>query len=266
MGEERLSLRADCERCFGLCCVAPAFSASADFAISKPAGQACPNLQRDFRCGIHTRLRQQGFRGCTVYDCFGAGQQVSQVTFGGRDWRRAPESATEMFKVFPIVRDLHELAWYVSEARTLPARSLHGALNRALQETERLAGLGPDALAELDVAAHRRSVNNLLLAASGLVRADVPHQLDYRGADLIGADLHGQDLRGASLRGACLIEADLRVADLRMVDVIGADLRGAHIAGADLSGSIFLVQSQLDSASGDSSTTLPASLTYPTHW
>lgn len=154
-----------------------------------------------------------------------------------------------MFKVFPIVRDLHELAWYLSQARTLPAAGgLHGALSRALQETEQLAGLGPDGLVELDVAAHRGSVNDLLLAASELVRADVPHKLDYRGADLIGSDLHGQDLRGASLKGAYLIEADLRGADLKMVDVIGANLRGADIAGADLRGSIFLIQSQLDSA------------------
>ncbi len=57
----RRDLRADCERCFGLCCVAPAFSASADFAIDKPAGQACPNLQAAFRCGIHQRLAQVTF-------------------------------------------------------------------------------------------------------------------------------------------------------------------------------------------------------------
>ena len=57
-----LGLRADCARCFALCCVAPAFAISVDFAINKRAGKACPNLQADFRCGIHTRLRQQGFR------------------------------------------------------------------------------------------------------------------------------------------------------------------------------------------------------------
>src|SRR5665648_31508 len=71
-----LSLRADCESCFALCCVAPAFSASADFAVNKPAGQACPNLQADYRCGIHTRLRQQGFRGCTVYDLLLAASEL----------------------------------------------------------------------------------------------------------------------------------------------------------------------------------------------
>src|SRR5664280_3102076 len=254
---DRLSLRADCQSCLALCCVAPAFSASADFAINKPAGQACPNLQSDFRCGIHTRLRQQGFGGCTVYDCFGAGQKVCQATFGGQDWRQAPRTAQQMFDVFSIMRDLHELLWYVSEALTFhSARPLHGELTQALEKTGRLTEHSPDALLELDIAAHRRDVNGLLLGASELVRADVPHKMDHRGADLIGADLEGADLRGASLRGAFLIGADLRGADLRMADVIGADLTG----------SIFLIQSQLDAAKGDARTRVPASLTQPTHW
>ena len=89
--EPRRNLLADCGNCFGLCCVALAFTASADFAMDKEAGEPCRNLQSDFRCGIHRTLRAQGFPGCTVYDCFGAGQQVSQVTFGGRDWREAHE-------------------------------------------------------------------------------------------------------------------------------------------------------------------------------
>lgn len=264
---DRLSLRADCESCFALCCVAPAFAASADFAINKPAGQACPNLHSDFRCGIHTRLAEQGFRGCTVYDCFGAGQMVSQVTFGGQDWRAAPRTARQMFEVFAIMRDLHELLWYLSEALRLQgARSIHGELSLALQETERLTRHSAEALTELDVAAHRRDVNDLLLAASAMVRAEVPRKKDHRGADLIGVNLQGADLRGASLRGANLIGADLRGADLRMGDVTGADFRGADLRGADLTGSIFLIQSQLDAAKGDASTTLPASLTRPTHW
>ncbi|MCW2641062.1 MAG: hypothetical protein JWP76_3368 [Dactylosporangium sp.] len=264
----RLSLRADCERCFGLCCVAPAFSASADFAIDKDAGQACPNLQSDFRCGIHKRLRQQGFPGCTVYDCFGAGQKVAQVTFGGQDWRQAPRTAEQMFEVFPIMRQLHELLWYLTEALTLQAaRSLHGELSLAFDETERLTHNSPEFLMELDVAAHRRDVNALLLRTSELVRAEARRQKkDRRGADLIGADLRGADLRGANLRGAYLIGADLRGADLRVADLIGADFRAADLRGADLTGSIFLTQSQLNAAKGDTDTKLPPSLTRPTHW
>lgn len=263
-----LGLRADCERCFALCCVAPAFSASADFAINKPAGQACPNLQPDFRCGIHTRLRDQGFRGCTVYDCFGAGQKVSQVTFGGQDWRRVPETAERMFEVFPIMRDLHELLWYLTEALTLqPDGTLHAELSLALERTEQLTGTSPAALLELDLAAHGRDVNALLLRTSNFARAGVqPKKKDHRGADLIGANLEGADLRGASLRSAYLIGADLRNADLRMADLTGADVRGADLSGADLSGSLFLIQSQLDAANGDTETKLPPSLTRPAHW
>jgi len=267
LGGDRPRLRADCESCFALCCVVPAFSASADFAINKPAGAPCPNLAPDFRCGIHTRLRAEGFRGCTVYDCFGAGQNVSQVTFGGQDWRSAPGTARQMFEVFPVMRDLHELLWYLSEAVTLPVGgSLHAELSRALAVTAGLTGQGPDALLGLDVAAHRQDVNELLLAASERARAGVRHKLDHRGDDLIGADLKDADLRGASLRGAYLIGADLRRADLRGADVIGADLRGADLRGADLTGTIFLIQSQLDAARGDSVTRLAPSFTRPTHW
>jgi len=264
-GRERL--RADCTRCFALCCVAPAIAASADFAIDKPAGHPCPNLRAGFRCGIHDRLRQRGFPGCAVYDCFGAGQKVSQVTFHGRDWRRTPRIATQMFKVFTIMRQLHELMWYLTEALTLqPARRLHAELTLALDETERLTRHGPDALMELDVTAHRRGVNALLLLASELVRAQARRDDDFRGADLIGKDLRDADLRGANLRGAYLIGADLRGADLRLADVIGADLRGADLGSADLTESIFLTQAQVDAANGDSDTKLPQQRTRPTHW
>jgi uncharacterized protein YjbI with pentapeptide repeats len=264
----RPGLRADCERCFGLCCVAPAFSASADFAIDKEAGQPCPNLQSDFRCAIHHRLRQKGFPGCTVYDCFGAGQKVAQVTFGGQDWRRTPRIAAQMFEVFTIMRQLHELLWYLTEALSLrAARPLHGELGLALDKTERLTHNSPDDLAGLDTKVHRREVDALLLRTSEMVRAGARRQLiDRRDADLIGKDLRGVGLRAADLGRACLIGADLRGADLGMADLIGADFRGADLSGADLTGSIFLTQSQLDSAKGDLDTKLPPSLTRPTHW
>jgi uncharacterized protein YjbI with pentapeptide repeats len=153
-----------------------------------------------------------GVPGCAVYDCFGAGQQVAQVTFGGRDWRREPGLAGQMFGVFTVMRQLHELLWYLSEALTLPAaRPVHGDLSRALDETERLTQQNAGALAELDVVAHQRAVNTLLLRASELARAGARRTGgDLRGADLAGKDLKGADLSGASLRGARLIGADLR--------------------------------------------------------
>ena len=261
-------LRADCANCFALCCVVPAFAASADFAVDKPAGRPCANLGEDFRCGIHTRLRDEGFRGCTVYDCFGAGQKVSQVTFGGRDWRRNPKEARQMFEVFPVMRDLQELLRYLTEALSLPAaRSVHGALAEALDRTRALTLERPEALRRTDVPALRAEVNVLLLRAGELARAEVKGpRKDHRGADLIGARLRGADLRGANLRGAYLIGADLRGADLRSADVIGVDFRGADLRGANLTGALFLVQAQLDAAVGDAATVLPPALRRPAHW
>jgi len=266
--EDRRDLQADCRNCFGLCCVALPFAASADFAVDKGAGQPCANLKADFRCGIHTSLRERGFSGCTVFDCFGAGQKVSQVTFGGRDWRQAPETARRMFDVFPVMRQLHELLWYITEALELPsARPVHSDLRRALRDTDRLTRGSAETLAALDMAALRHEVNIVLMRAGELARAGVPgRRKNHRGADLIGADLKGADLRGANLRGACLIAADLQNADLRAADLIGADFRDADLSGADLTGAIFLTQAQLNAAKGDATGKLPPKLTRPAHW
>ncbi|MFF5160140.1 pentapeptide repeat-containing protein [Streptomyces sp. NPDC000348] len=261
-------LQADCANCFGLCCVALPFARSADFAADKAAGQACSHLGTDFRCGIHEGLRDRGYPGCTVFDCFGAGQKVSQVTFGGTDWRRAPESARSMFRVFPVMRQLHELLHYVTEALGLAAaRPVHRELRRALARIDGLTRGSAESVAGLDVNALRGEVNPLLLRASELTRARIPgRKRDHRGADLIGARLSGAGLRGASLRGALLVAADLGGADLRDADLIGADLRDADLGGADLTGALFLTQAQLDAARGDAATVLPPALRRPAHW
>lgn len=271
-----LNLQADCENCFGLCCVSLSFAASVDFLIDKEAGKPCTNLQPDFRCGVHTNLRTLGFRGCTVYDCFGAGQKVSQLTFGGNNWRYAPETAQLMFEVFPIMNNLHELLWYLKEALSLPEAScIYPELRSAYDMTEQFTLLDPDSLLQIDVTTHRDNVNVLLLRTSELLRtaalqklknSSKRHKTYGRGTDLIGANLRGADLRGANLRGAYLIAADLRGADLRAADLIGADFRDADLRGADLSQSIFLTQTQLNSAKGDLSTKIPSAFTRPSYW
>ncbi|MEU8775189.1 pentapeptide repeat-containing protein [Streptomyces sp. NPDC048606] len=261
-------LQADCTACFALCCVALPFAKSTDFAVNKSAGTPCGNLREDFRCGIHTRLRDSGFQGCTVFDCFGAGQQISQVTFEGRDWRAHPDTRAAMFEAFPVMRQLHELLFYTSEALALPAAApVHADLRTALAKTEALTRADAATLVALDVPALRQEVNALLLRASELVRAKSPgRRKNHRGADLMGARLSGADLRGANLRGAYLIAADLRRADLRGADLIGADLRDANLRGADLRDALFLTQAQLNAARGDTATRVPTTLTRPAHW
>ena len=94
-----------------------------------------------------------------------------------------------MFAVFPVMRDLHELLWYLAEAMTLPrVRPVREELARAYAETERLTREPAGVLVETDTAAYRREVNTLLRRASELVRAGA------RGRDLRDADLRGADL------------------------------------------------------------------------
>ncbi|UFJ40358.1 pentapeptide repeat-containing protein [Brevibacillus humidisoli] len=269
----RFSFTSDCENCFGLCCVALPYAKSADFAFHKDGGAPCRNLKKDYRCGIHQNLRDNGFKGCTVYECFGAGQTVSQLTYKGKGWREDPEIAKEMFDVFPIMQQLHEMLYYLDEALSLEdTEPLYHDLLPVIKETERLTRLDPQSILQLDVPAHRAIVNKLLLQASERVRAKVKkgnkhHERKRAGRrDLIGAKLKGADLRGANMRGVLLIAADLREADLRWADLIGADLRDADIRGANLVGSIFLTQAQVNAAIGDSNTKLPHPLKVPEHW
>jgi uncharacterized protein YjbI with pentapeptide repeats len=115
-----------------------------------------------------------------------------------------------MFEVFGVMRNLHELFWYLSEALTLrPARSLHVELQLVLEEVQGLTPQGPDALVDLDHSAHRRHVNTLLLRTSELVRGQTPRKRGFTRRDLIGKDLHGRNLRGTLLLGAYLIGAEL---------------------------------------------------------
>lgn len=269
-------LKPQCEKCFGLCCVALYFSVQDGFPTDKRAGTPCPNLDADFRCAVHEKLGVLGLKGCTAYECFGAGQQVSQITFAGRDWRMEPSSADLMFEVFLIMRQLHEMCWYLIEALSFKLASpLSEELKEALYETEHITRFTPHSLMEFDLTTHRTKINGLLQNTSKLVRSEIScanqssHHTDKvrkMRADFFGKDLRKRDLRCADLRGACLIAANLEGADLSGTDFIGADFRDTNLRGANLSKSIFLTQSQANVAKGGSDTTLPSSLSRPKHW
>lgn len=272
----RDNLRIDCEKCFGFCCVALYFSASEGFPADKDAGKPCLNLQSDFSCKVHKDLRSLGLKGCTTYDCFGAGQKVAQITYDGRDWQQAPESARQMYEAFLFMRQLHEMLWYLTEAYVLqPAGRVQGEIKTMLNKTESLTLLSDDALLKLDLEAHRAAVNALILQTSELIRSKIRKgqtalskrkKVLGRGLDLIGTDLRKTDLRGENLRGAYLIAADLSGVDLSFADLIGADLRDTNISGADLARSMFITQAQINAAKGNSETKLPKSLSRPIHW
>lgn len=266
-------LRADCSNCFALCCTAFGFFRSADFAEDKPAGEPCRHLGPKYDCSIHDVLRPRGFRGCAVFDCFGAGQLVSRQLFDGVGWRERPDTRRSMFSAFAVVRQLHEMLWFLSEARMRTNDAdLVDEIDQQSHALVRLTRHHPDRLTTVNPDDHRSSVRALLLTVSDEVRASYCAEDDeFDGqlvpyADLAGACLQERVLCGADLRGACLIGADLRGSDLTAVDLLGADTRAALVSGADLSASLFLTQSQVNAMHGDHSTQLSTNLSIPPHW
>lgn len=271
----RESLRPDCANCFGLCCVAFHYLKSEDFPINKPAGQPCVHLADSYTCTIHSELRERGFKGCTVYDCLGAGQFVSQVTFGGESWQEQENSGTLMFTVLPIVTQVHELLFYISDMldRSIPKREAH-PLRRLLDELLIFRELPPEQMTGMALMTFRQQARPLFIRLSqnirsgGLERVGLTltsrHEQDR--ADLIGKNLTRHDVRGTCYRGALLIGANLRGQDLSYVDFMGADVRGLDVRAAVLTESLFLTQMQVNSMNGDRHTILAPAYTRPSHW
>ncbi|WP_042148591.1 pentapeptide repeat-containing protein [Paucisalibacillus sp. EB02] len=265
------NLNSDCKNCFGLCCVALPYGKSADFPFDKDGGVPCQNLCSNNLCSIHDTLREKGFRGCVSYECFGAGQHVSQTIYHGKEWRENAQHADEMFAVFPLVHQLHEILWYLQQTLTLKeTESFHDSLQKMFEETVELTEKNPKEILELDITAHRNKVNKLLINSSKAYRADIVIKRKknriQKNSDYIGANLRGLNLQGEDLRGKLMIASDLRQSDLRKADLIGADLRDADLRGANLATVLFLTQSQINSAVGDAHTKIPSNLTKPSHW
>lgn len=269
-------LKIDCEKCVGLCCVALFFSKTDGFPIDKEAGKPCINLEPNFKCKVHKNLSEKGLKGCIAYDCFGAGQKVAQVTYSEEDWRKNPQSAKKIFDGFLVMKQLHEMLWYLTEAFRLQSNdSLKEEISKMIMDTDKLTDLTGDSLMELDLVAHRFKVNALLLKTSEALRAkasrsnknSLKNKKTIGGRlNLIGLDLKKVNLVGENLSGALLIAADLRDVDLSFADLIGADMRDTDLRGANLSNSIYITQAQINAAKGNANTKLPKSIVRPSHW
>jgi hypothetical protein len=254
-------LASDCSSCSGLCCVLLPFDRRDGFGITKAGGTPCHHLTGDDTCGIHRTLRADGWPGCTRFECFGAGQHLTHVTYGGSSWRDQGDLG-EMAAVLTVVRALHEMMLHLT---TAAARSPEPVQDRLLAELVTLDHADPVTLLTADLDDLHDRVGDALAAASARVRA-VHDGPDLTRADLAGKDLSGRDLRGAALRGALLIRADLSGADLADADLLGADLRDADVRGTRLAAALFLTQPQVNGALGDAATALPPGLNRPGHW
>ena len=140
-----------------------AFDRSEWFAFDKPADQPCAHLSPSNRCRQHARLEASGNRGCASYDCYGAGQRVTEELFPGVAWRRAPEQRRALFAAFLRLRDVHELRLLLHEAARLSLPEAARALGQQLLDSlEPASGFTAATLAALDVEGLRAAVHAYL--------------------------------------------------------------------------------------------------------
>lgn len=257
----RLDLTADCARCHALCCVLLPYRRAGGFGADKAGGVPCHHLRDDDRCEIHADLPELGWPSCVTFDCFGAGQQVTQVTYAGASWRDASGEGElgEMAAVLSALRRVHEMLLHLDE---VAERSPDPAADELAQRLSVLRDATPVEILTTDLDDLQDECGALLTAASARLRD--PAGPDLTHADLAGQDLRGRDLRSASLRGALLIGVDLRDVVLDRADLLGADLRGADLRGADLTEALFLTGPQLAGARTDERTRAPARVSAPT--
>lgn len=156
------ALRADCSRCAGLCCVVPAFYSVQGFGFDKPAHSACRYLTLENRCAIHVKRAALGFRGCVGFDCYGAGQRVTQELCRGVSWRGSDEAAVRLFSAYTSCLALHRLMGMLvlAEATVPPPlaaqmRVKREQLNELCRSEEAMSG-------RLDSAALQREVLELV--------------------------------------------------------------------------------------------------------
>lgn len=258
-------LTIDCDKCSGLCCVALYCAKTEGFPEDKIAGKPCQNLMPDFSCSIHSKLVESKMKGCLAYDCFGAGQKITQDCYPTINWQSESEKSNQIFNVFLVVVQLHQMLWYLVEASSLNlSERIKSDIDILILENERMTELGPNEILNLDIETYRLKVNKLLKEISKMIAVHskkVEEKKDYFGKNFKGTNLDGRDF-SMSL----MIAANLEGCSLCGTNFLGADMRDANVKNTDLSESVFLTQMQINATKGDMNTKLPSSLIYPYSW
>lgn len=261
------SMKCDCAHCSGLCCIALFFSKVDGFPINKSAGYPCINLLKDYRCKIHSQLESKKMKGCIGYDCFGAGQHVTQVIYKGDTWNNTPERSTEIFDVFIAVYDLYQIRYYLEESLLIiPAQSLEKSLQSLIDENITICNGSPHAILSFDLDEYRNRSNIVLKQVCKLLEHSLKIDTPKTPKSFFAGNFKGKNMSGTDLSTLLLIAADFENCIFNGTIFLGADTRDTNFTNADLREAVFLTQGQINSAKGSTSTKLPAHLDYPPTW
>jgi len=258
------NLRINCKDCSGLCCVALYFNQSDGFPENKKAEKPCVNLNNDYTCKIYTQLESKGLKGCIAYDCFGAGQKVTQEWKSKGTWNSNNLIKQDIFKSFEMNQLLNQIMWYLLEAYTICDDSDINRIKHLILENINYTKKEPKELLSCEIETYRTNVNvelkQLTMKIAKLSKNKIDSKFQFE------KDYSNQDLSYMDFTMAYLIGSNLDGCKLRYTNFLGTDLRDVSIKNTDLSESIFLTQFQVNSMLGNKHTLLPDGLTYPSRW
>ena len=238
------------------------FSRASGFGVNKASGAPVPppRARRPVR---HPRHPARGrLAGVTVFDCFGAGQQVSQVTYGGVSWREHDDLG-EMAAVLSVMRQLHEMLAHLDRGRAaarpgVPRRPPRPA--RRAARRRRRTSCWPSTSTSCATRSATCWRGQRARAGRWAGRIDLARRRPGRQ----GPARHRPARRGAARR-----PADRRRPARRGPHRGRPARRGRarhRRARRDLAGALFLTQPQLNAMRGDAATRLPGGLARPGHW
>lgn len=266
--KERLEqFKIDCSKCSGLCCTALFFSKIDGFPENKSAGKPCIKLQHNYRCMIHHELEKRNMKGCIGYDCFGAGQHVTQHIYKGETWQTAQEKSKEIFEVFVVIFQLYQIRYFLEESKTIiPAKELWSDIQNLINENEVLCNSDPQTILEIDYENYRDSINIILKQVCNSIIKCYKKSANKMPKEFFGKSFNRIDMSGIDLSMKLLIAANFDGCTFDGTIFLGADTRDTNFSNADLREAVFLTQGQINSARGNRNTKLPKHLDYPTTW
>lgn len=260
-------MKSDCSKCSGLCCTALFFSKIDGFPKDKSAGVPCINLLEDYKCKIHTQLEHLNMKGCIGYDCFGAGQQVTEIIYKGETWKELPKQLSEIFDVFTALFQMHQIRYFLTEASLL---TFTGPFKKDIQnlteENIQISNSSPRDILSADIEEYRRKVNGVLRKVCNLLQKTLHSENVSCPKDFLGKSFRGKDMSGLDFSTKLLIAADFSDCIFNGTMFLGADTRDTNFSGADLREAVFLTQGQINSAKGTYNTKIPEHLDYPPTW
>ena len=128
---------------------------------------ASPDLRhsnrRPERQTEHVPLASHGFPGCVAFDCYGAGQRVTQELFNGMSWRTSDETAVQnLFSAYTSFLALHRLMAMLALAEATVSPPLDTQMRVKREQLNDLCHSEEAKRGSLDIATLQTDVLNLV--------------------------------------------------------------------------------------------------------